>query len=230
MADRNETGPTLVPAQPAVLIVGDQRIPIDEQPLGESVDEWQRLGISRPSDSVLTVHLMKYRIINRIAMGLCVFGAGLLIVMLGRLDAQQSAWYLVGGITIEIVILSTTHYAIPGFRSIQFDLQYKEIVFERMIRPGRDDLVERTVPTKSVLAVQLLVVGPHSVSPTNGKGKDQSRDHRKSFGYELNLILRDGAESRVNLLSATDWDRLRRAGDQIGEFLNVPVIDNVRHG
>jgi hypothetical protein len=55
MSEQTGHQPTLIPAQPAVLVVGDRRISIDEWPLAQSVEERRSVEVNRPSDDVLVI-------------------------------------------------------------------------------------------------------------------------------------------------------------------------------
>ena len=50
------------------------------------------------------------------------------------------------------------------------------------------------------------------------------------YGYELNLILDDSHQPRLNLFSLSDWSWIRQTGQVIGDFLGIPVIDKLHHG
>jgi hypothetical protein len=54
--------------------------------------------------------------------------------------------------------------------------------------------------------------------------------HRTIYGYEPNLIVDGRYAPWFCLVSLADWTWIREAGHSIGEFLGVPVIDNLRHG
>src|SRR5690348_12265096 len=55
MAEQPGPQAALIPAQPAVLVVGDRRIPIDDWPLARSVEERRSVELRRPSDDVLVI-------------------------------------------------------------------------------------------------------------------------------------------------------------------------------
>lgn len=78
--------------------------------------------------------------------------------------------------------------------------------------------------------MQLLHSGHRSVSETHGAGEQQWTSNREFDGYELNLVLDDSPEPRVNLASLSDWQWIRETGGHIAEFLRVPVIDKLYHG
>ena len=116
------------------------------------------------------------------------------------------------------------------FRRFRFDRPAGRLVIERRagFRPAWR--ADREVPLTSILAVQLLFHGHHSVSEPQGAGEQQTTSYREFSGYELNLVLDDPRPTRLHLLALADWDWLRRAGGEIGAYLGVPVVDRLYHG
>jgi hypothetical protein len=55
MSEQPRSPVTYIPAQPAALVVGDRRIPIDEWSLARSVDERRRMEVRRPSEDLLVI-------------------------------------------------------------------------------------------------------------------------------------------------------------------------------
>ncbi len=86
------------------------------------------------------------------------------------------------------------------------------------------------MPLASILAVQLLFNGHHTITEPQGAGEQQTISSRSFSGYELNLILDVPRPNRLHLLALSDWDWLRRAGGEIGAYLGVPVVDRLYHG
>jgi hypothetical protein len=103
-------------------------------------------------------------------------------------------------------------------------------VMERKIGFNRTVRVELDEPLTSILAIQLLYNGHHSVTEPQGAGEQQTTSHRTFYGYELNLLIDGRYAPRFCLVSLADWAWIREAGRSIGEFLGVPVIDALRHG
>jgi hypothetical protein len=115
-------------------------------------------------------------------------------------------------------------------RIVRLDRRAGELVIERRTGFRREFAREVVYPLTSVLAVQLLFNGRHSVTEPEGAGERQTTSHREFCGYELNLVLDEPKEPRRNLFSVADWAWLRQTGAAIGVFLAVPVIDNLYHG
>ncbi len=80
---------------------------------------------------------------------------------------------------------------------------------------------------QDIAAVQVLYGGfeRHSVE-IGDPGTPGSVLYRSWHSYQLNLVLNDPEEPRVNLTSHSDVTWMREAGQRIAEFLNVPLIDH----
>jgi hypothetical protein len=81
--------------------------------------------------------------------------------------------------------------------------------------------------------VQLLHNGRHTIEERHQGGAPGGGDSyfvRSFHGYELNVVLDGTSPPRLNLLCLSDWKWIRESGQQIGEFLGVPVIDRLHHG
>jgi hypothetical protein len=73
-------------------------------------------------------------------------------------------------------------------------------------------------PLPNVLGVQLVPGG----LVAEGFGE--------SVSYQLNLVLADIYEDRLNLTHSSDLSWTRQAGEQIADFLGVPLIDQIAEG
>jgi hypothetical protein len=226
------TGPqaTVLPDQPAVLLIGDQRIPIDPWPLARSVEEYRSLEVSRPSDGVLLIGPKK-----RAAAGVII--PGVLVVLGGALPtalaiAFEAPWWLslLFGLVVLFFLVVLVRSALSHLRWVRFDQRTGQLVIEGRVGFRREPRVERTYPLATVRAVQLLHNGWHSITEPQGAGEQQTISHRAFFGYELNLVLDDPQQPRLHLFSLSDWQWIRQTGQSIGEFLGVPVLDRLYHG
>src|SRR5262249_27774373 len=129
-----------------------------------------------------------------------------------------------------IILLLVVRDQLSALRWIRFDRDAGHLVIERRVGFRRKPRVDRMYPLESIRAIQLLFTGRHSVTEPQGAGEQQSTSYREYCGYELNLILDDAKTPRLNLFSFSDWEWIRRAGQLLGEFLAVPVIDKLYHG
>jgi hypothetical protein len=139
---------------------------------------------------------------------------GVGMVLLGRYIHLQTpnlfAW-LVGGFGIIFVLsgafsfLSQTRY--------EFDRQ------EGNLRT-RSFVSQHSRPLSQIVAVQLIEGGWYGY-------QDGGRGPPFYFTYEMNLILNDSQQPRLNLTSHPDWHMTWRSANQLGKFLKVPVQDEV---
>jgi hypothetical protein len=230
MADQIAHQTTVLPEQPAMLVVGGRRILIDEWPLARSVDERCSMEVSRPSGDWLVIRQKK-----RAGAGLII--QGLLVLLCGALPsaiaaASEAPWWV--SILLGLAMLSFLILMIRGLLSrlrwVRFDRKAGRLVLERRAGFRRERRIDGVYPLTVIKAVQLLHNGRHSVTETQGAGEQQTVSHREFFGYKLNLLLDSPEQPRLHLFSLADWQWIRQTGQLIGEFLGVPVIDKLYHG
>jgi hypothetical protein len=81
-----------------------------------------------------------------------------------------------------------------------------------------------THPLAKVLAVQLVPGGLVDKAPAPfGRGGER-------VSYQLNLVMADTYQDRLNLTNDSDLKWTRQAGQQVADFLGVPVIDQIADG
>jgi hypothetical protein len=81
-----------------------------------------------------------------------------------------------------------------------------------------------TYPLAKVLAIQLVPGGLVDKAPAPfGRGVER-------VSYQLNLVIADTYEDRLNLTNDFDLAWTRQAGQQVADFLGVPVIDQIADG
>jgi hypothetical protein len=221
---------TLLPAQPTVLVVGDRRIAVAEWPLAAAVDERRSVELSRPEDDVLVIGPRPGTTAGMIGRSFLVALGGLLpTLVVDASDAPTWLAVLIGVVVAALVALLIRSQLI-GQQWLCFDRPAGQLRIERRPGFGREHRLERTLPLATLQAVQLLYSGRHSVTEPQGAGEQQTTVHREYFGYELNLVLDDVDAGRLHLLALSDWRWVRKTGEALGAFLNVPVIDKLRHG
>jgi hypothetical protein len=81
-----------------------------------------------------------------------------------------------------------------------------------------------TYPLAKILAVQ-LVPGGLADKVRNPFGRAEDR-----VCYQLNLVIADAYEDRLNLTNDSELEWTRQAGQQVADFLGVPVIDQIADG
>ncbi len=225
-------GPSVsyVPATTAVLVVGDRPIPLEEWPMARSVAERHAMETRQEGADLLAIEPKRRSVIGVIVLSILMFlGGSLPTVVATSLDLPGWLSIVMGLVTLA-GLLFLVRLQLSGLRSIRFDRAAGRLVIDRRVGFRRRTRTEASYPLETVLAVQLLFNGLHSVSETLGQGDQQSTSYRQFFGYELNLVLDDPNQRRLNLFSIADWAWIRRTGQTLGAFLQVPVIDKLHHG
>ena len=230
MSDHLGPSATLIPAQPAVLVVGERHIPVEEWSLAVAVDEYRSVEVEPPDPERLVIGPRRRSAGRAIAQTvLVVLGGALPGVFAVVLEVPWwgSALLVVGALA-GLLLLVRAH--LSGQRWVRFDRATGRLEIEQRVGFRRDRRVVWACPLESVRAVQLLFNGRHSVTEPQGAGEQQTTSYRQFCGYELNLVLDDPATPRRHLFSMTDWQWVRQTGQSIGEFLGVPVMDGLYHG
>jgi hypothetical protein len=230
MPDQATEHAVLIPAQPAMLVLGDRRIPVHEWPLAPSVAERNTLELVRTEDDQLVIAPKPRTGASIVVQALFAFVCITLPTLVATLF-ELPGWL---GVALTVLIAAVFVLFIRGqlsrLRWARFDRRSGRLVIERKIGFKRKVRVELDEPLTSILAVQLLYNGRHSVTEPQGAGDQQTITHREFYGYELNLLVDGRHAPRWSLVSMADWAWIREAGRSIGEFLGVPVIDALRHG
>jgi hypothetical protein len=220
----------VIPPEPAKLVIGDRQISIDEWPIARTVDERRSVEIERPDDDLLVIapgRRSGARLVGQAAfIFLCVAVPSVAVAAF-----ELPRWLAVAlGIFFLAIFLLLIRGQLSSRRWIRFDQKDRMLTIERKVGFRRAVVVDRVEPLSSILGVQLLYTGRHSVSENQGAGDQQTTSYREFSGYELNLVLDRPDSPRLNLASLADWEWTRRAGQAIGEFLGVSVIDRLYHG
>jgi hypothetical protein len=230
MPDQFDSPVTLIPAQPAMLVVGERRIPVAEWPLASSVEERRSVELTRPQDDVLVIEPKKRAALGLIARCVFVLLGGVLPGVIAA--ACEVRWWvaILIGVAATLPLILLIRSQLSRQRWIRFDRKTEQLVIQRRARLGRARRIEHAYPPRAVQAIQLLYHGRHSITEPQGLGERQMLDHREFFGYELNLVLDDPRVQRLNLLSLSDSRWLRETGEYLAAFLKVPMINKLHHG
>src|SRR5262245_57602620 len=134
---------TYIPARPAVLVVGDRQIAIDEWPLARSVDERCSLEIRRPNGDLLTIEPRS----RSVAAGIVRFA---LIVLGGTIPgvvgiSVEVPWWISIGLSlfILIILLLVVRSQLSASRWIRFDRNASHLLIERRVGFRRKPRVDR---------------------------------------------------------------------------------------
>jgi hypothetical protein len=230
MPDQATEHAVLIPAQPAMLVLGDRRIPVPEWPLAPSVAERNTIELVRTEDDQLVIAPKPRTAASMILQALFAFICITLPTLFATLFELPVWLGLALTTVIALVFVLFIRGQLSRLRWARFDRRSGRLVMERKIGFNRTVRVELDEPLTSILAIQLLYNGHHSVTEPQGAGEQQTTSHRTFYGYELNLLIDGRYAPRFCLVSLADWAWIREAGRSIGEFLGVPVIDALRHG
>jgi hypothetical protein len=140
---------------------------------------------------------------------------------------------LVIGLLLLSALLLVGVLAPRGFRRwVRFDRRTGLLTISRRPLGFRRSLqVVASRPLTDIAAVQLLHAGWKSENVEVGEpGTPGSVVHRGYHSYQLNLVLNDPAEPRLNLCSHADRTWMRDAGQRLAEFLGVPLVDQIPPG
>jgi hypothetical protein len=231
MAESLPRQATLLPAQPAQLVLGDRHIAVEDWPLAHSVEEGRSsMEVRQTCDDLLVIEPKKRTGISLFFQAALVFLGG--VIPGAAAAAFQVPWQLsiLVGVVVIAGLLFLLHVKLSRLRWFRFDRKTGQMVLERRVGFRKRLRVEQARPLNSIQAVQMLFNGRHSVTEQIGEGERQTSSYREFFGYELNLVLDDPKVPRLNLLSLTDWQWVRETGQSIGNFLGIPVIDKLYHG
>jgi hypothetical protein len=216
----------LIPEQPAALVVGDRRIQVDNWPLASYTREDRHVKLVQVADS-LVIEPVQRVWVKSVIFTLIFAVPGFLATAL----EQVPLWLIL--IILLVLFLALLRSSLAQLEWIRFDRRAKQVVFERRVGLQNKRRVEKAYPLESILAVQLLHYGRHTVEERQQGGGPGGSDYynvRSFHGYELNIVLDGTSTPRLNLLCLSDWKWIRQSGQQIGEFLGVPVIDKLYHG
>jgi hypothetical protein len=160
-----------------------------------------------------------------------------LVYMLAEEWRGNADWALILIIVIGLVLLFAILLlgisAPGGFkRWVRFDRRGGRLTISRRPLGFRGSLqIIRSRPLTDVVCVQLLYGGFHSESAEIGEpGTPGSVVHETYNSYQMNLVFDDRDEPRYNLATHSDWKWIREAGQKLGGFLGIPVVDHLDHG
>ncbi len=229
MSDTSGYPRMLIPDQPAQIVVGGKRVPVDGWSLAGYAQENNYDRVVRENQNLTIGPRSRFRASLMFGALFPVFGAmlGLVLVIYTTLPEWLAGVTSLGVLGLFIWYIRST---ISSSRWIRFDRVLNQLVIEKRIGFRGRLRVEQTYPLASIVAVQLLHNGRHSVTVTQGAEDQQTTHFREFYAYELNLVLDQESERRINLWSVSDWKWILATGQAIGEFLQVPVIDKLYHG
>ena len=125
-------------------------------------------------------------------------------------DSRLVGWIL-GGCGLAFLLVGL---AIP-LASSRWEFDVREGTARQRRFVG---LRQRSWPLDQVLAVQLVEGGWHGQSDSEGS---------PYFTYQMNLVLNDESQPRINLTNHANWNATWTVASELAEFLKVPLLDEV---
>lgn len=176
---------------------------VDTTPLRALASTGASHTLVRPRDSLLI--LKPIRVVPVVG---CILGLVLLLVGLGiALRSGHPAAWFVGG--IGLVITAAFSALVLFTRGFTFDREGGTYLVRRFGSSRRN-------PLDQIRVVQLIPGGWHG-----------SGDRPKFYTYQLNLVLNDPEEPRLNLTNTSNWEETWRIASELADFLEVPLLDRV---
>ena len=162
--------------------------------------------------------------------------AGLAYILLEEVQGNAGligVLILVIGLVLMSALLLLGILAPRGFhRWVRFDshnglmtICRRPLVFRQVLQ------VVRSRPLTDIVCVQLLYAGWQSENVEIGElGAPGSVVYLNYPSYQLNLVLDDSEEPRLNLSSHADVKWMREAGQRLSGFLRIPLVDQLPQG
>ena len=166
MAAQSNQAVTLVPAQPTTLLVGDRRIPVDDWPLAQTVDENRSIQVAASDDQLVIEPKRRSaadQVVGFTAMFLCAGAFPSLVVGLFGLPLWLA---VLMSVVVLVLLVLFARSSLSSMKWTTFDRQAHQLVFERRVGFRNQRRIESTYPLETVRAVQLLHSGHRSVSET----------------------------------------------------------------
>lgn len=236
----SDTMPSVVTAQPARLLVGDREVTVVAHPLSQVSESRRSVELDTDNPDCYVVSPVPDSQIKNVvewcvAAGMLGVG-GWIVVWAVRLISDLQLSGIMIGIGLLICGLIPVgfgclfvHSLVCGQRASQFhfDRGSKRLLIGCRRGSGKQFQIKSSRDLTDVLAVQLLYGGYHRVSHTSDNGPTTNEQY---YAYEMNLIVDDAEQPRMHVCSHADWEWTRDVGNTIAAFLQVPVVDQLRHG
>lgn len=133
-------------------------------------------------------------------------------------------WACFSGVPLLILIGALIH---PFFKAgplqYRFDKQARLMTVQRCYGFSKNPKLMATYGLDDVVALQLLFRYYKAVQA------GIKVDSLKKKSYEMNMVFRNAHPPRINLAVHADWQWMRQAGARLGEFLELPVVDQLCH-
>lgn len=134
-------------------------------------------------------------------------------------------WAFFAGIPLLILVGALIY---PLFKAgepqFRFERETRLMTVQRCYGLSKNPRLLATFSLDDVVALQLLF--RYYKAHQAGVAMDQF----KKQNFEMNLVFRNVHPPRVNLAVHSDWRWMRQAGNRLGEFLDLQVVDQLCQG
>jgi hypothetical protein len=216
--------------------LGTRHVYVDDKLLRNAnpYDSQRRTVVLRQlSDDCLVLEPRKWAVFwkAQFILGLCAGAlAGLAYTLVEELQASwQSIVLQAIGIPLLLGIIVFPFWILSSCRRwIRFDRRTGLMtISRRRLGWGRGKVVT-TRPLNQFIAVQILDGGLQTSQVETGEpGTPFSMYFQQYYAYQLNLVLDDTAEPRLNVAWHADGRWMREAAERLAAFLGVPVLDRL---
>jgi hypothetical protein len=191
--------------------IGLREIVVDTTPLATRPANFRTHTLIRSGDRRLL--LVPGLVLRVLALSvLLIAGVSLTLAVWDRMSqADPALFWICCAIGLVFLLLGLSLLVLP--RRYCFDLETEQMTIRSWKILARRPLID-------VLAVQVIDGGWHRSTSSHGV-KTAYRS------YQLNLVLDDPNDPRLNLSDHSDWDSTWEAGRQLAEFLGVPFLEQV---
>jgi hypothetical protein len=239
MPDHVAAKPMVSPANTQL----DRRdLPMDDSPLPQA-NPWdsnrRSVDLKQVNADCLVLEPRRWSSLWHLPLVLAASAGGLAGVVYSVVEELQGNTSLIGLLILGIGMLLVVGVFVlgvigpPGCRRwIRFDRRTGLMTISRRpLRLRRTLEVEQSRPLTEMAGVQLLYVGWQSENLEVGEpGTPGSVVYKSYHSYQLNLVLRDSETPRLNLISHSDASWMRAAGQQLADFLRVPLVNQLPTG
>lgn len=233
MADQLSATHAVPPANPQV---GTGRLPIDTSPMRQT-NPWdadrRSVELKQVDADCLVLEPKKWAAFWHVPLLLAaVLGpvAGLAYMLFEEINGNAGlvgVLILVIGSLLMLALLFSGIVAPRGFhRWVRFDRRAELMTISRRPFGFRGELqVIRSRPLRDIVCIQLLYAGrQHDIIEIGEPGTPGSVIYKNYRSYQLNLVMNDSEEPRLNLCSHCDVKWMREAGQRLAGFLGVELI------
>lgn len=228
--------PSVVPAEPVRLRIGDREIPVPPHPLSRDSRKSRHIKLVFTEPDLCVLDLLPASLWGMSALAAVMCAAAGSVGFLGIMCVRGGGWSLIiSGIVLilfGIALLAFFCFIIKGIVRGKGPLRYTfdrangKLIIDYRHGLSKDYHVDSTSKLSDIIGIQLLYSGYHHISHT----ADQVHTNDQFYTYEMNLILSDTEQLRLHLCTHSDWKWMREVGQKLSDFLRVPVVDQLYHG